>query len=342
MKYKFADYAVIFLITVFGLIICACSRVNTKTVVFSNATRTEDLQQISQATGTPSAEDTPGLSLPTPTQTRVVATNLPRPSSTLVSTPPPVPTPTLGPTLTTNQAIETIMALVQGDPSCELPCLWNITPEKTTLQEALQQFRRLGFRLDNRQLGLQLVLHSGSISQLKSIDTDNIRVFVVEDSSQVDTLKIAWAGVLGKRFQEAWTPYGLDAILAKYGKPTRIMITPLGSPDAMAYTLWLEYEDQGVLFSYTGYTEWRVGSANSLAFRVCPLWSYDQVDGGSISVKLPNNSMPWNSYIEEYEKDVPYMRSIEEVTSLSTDQFYDLFTSKPHSACFDVFVPKFE
>jgi len=132
-----------------------------------------------------------------------------------------------------------------------------------------------------------------------------------------------------QEFVETWRPYLLLQLFADYGPPAEVrFLTYTSAPDsASIYYLLVFYPDQGILAYYQG--DW-VRTGENL--RICPqLSAWMLVMGPPGEYEKLKDAIPQpNPYFHPAED----YRSIEDVTDLSLEAFYQLFAGNAE-ACFE-------
>jgi hypothetical protein len=153
-----------------------------------------------------------------------------------------------------------IARMLAGDGGCELPCWWGLTPGVTGWEEARQQFLDHGKAL-------------GSMSPY-SIAVDEGRFYRADFFHHHARYPFAYrlnhmlyqqdgivhvVGVIGssyedsplRLFTEDWQHYNLQEVLARYGRPTQVVLR-YWSIEGGDYTVGLLYEERGLMFEYGG------------------------------------------------------------------------------------------
>jgi hypothetical protein len=277
------------------------------------------------------------------------------PTSTLTPSPThtPIPsaTPTLIPTLPVEGARLRLLELLANNGNCRLPCLWGITPGKSTYQEALAILSPLssisestitGFEpnggaifLDYAEDNLTLYASVGfnSDNQIVSRLSFQTREFKIGELDNASALKPIYDSTT---FGERVHPYMLPNILSEQGIPAAVVISTDGGPErgknVPGFYILLLYPDQGLLVSYTTYRQLIGGYV-----RGCPanahvefeLFPFGQGDSFSEFLAPTKWATMW---------PVPpansFWRPIEEATAMSLEEFYRTF-SQPTDKCIE-------
>jgi hypothetical protein len=274
------------------------------------------------------------------------------PTASPVQSPAPTQKPSLSatitaaPTLGVEDARFRLSNLLSNNGNCRLPCLWGITPGKTTFQEAWSKLVPLSSISDfiKYDPGLGNMYLNYSIEDGLSILID-IAFAVKNDvvsyvGFQAQILQ-EWKGEQGERgfdsifdssfFGEQLSQYMLPQILSAYGQPEAVLLaTPAEFPPPQYgqghFRVLILYPDQGILVHYR--TEMRVVGQNVMG---CLTNAHVELAllptgyGSSFYDLLAPTK--WPDLINNY---IP----LEEVTSMSLDDFYQTFR-QPTDKCLE-------
>jgi len=208
----------------------------------------------------------------TPTN-EIKKTNLPNPinskTPTLVLTqtitPTAAPTFTMIPiqTLTTNQLL-TVMNILDGTPSCSIPCWNGITPELSKKDELIGFFTRLGYE-DTNLIREDVKIMNGWIKiELRpdysggTLEKPIHWIFVTWNKNFVDRLEL-----------QTWDhpeQYTIKKLEEKFGIPNEIKI--VNGPGDMRYLVMLSYEQFHAVFKIFGNMQQRLPNNEPLPFCV--------------------------------------------------------------------------
>jgi hypothetical protein len=268
---------------------------------------------------------------------------------TLILTPTVIPTdtPTAIPTFTEEQARARLLELLANN-GCRLPCLWGITPGKSTSQEAqailgplstisvstnfhpngggsivpwyteddLVLTTTVGFNVDslsNNQIVSRIGFHAG---EHKHLPDDNSPIY---DS---------------KTFGERLRPYMLPGILSEFGKPASVVMQTYGKQVGIGgFEIILVYPDQGIFVHYI--MQMRTVGSNA---RGCPANAEVQLelspsgDANAFTKSLAKTD--WGAFAKIEPVDNPYWKSIDIATSMTLEQFYETFR-QPTDKCIE-------
>jgi hypothetical protein len=248
----------------------------------------------------------------TPSQVPSATQTLIPPTSTVTPL-PTIPTLMSLPTLNSDQAKETIQALLKESADCLAPCFWGITPSKTTLEEAKQNLAHLGIRpqytntLDNKEYydSSYTFDYGLSISLLLATKDGVVQNLVVNITPELQQTGVP----------RGWLAYSPETLIARYGIPSQAGIVVDTGPRTF-FAMDIYFDKFDLVIQYAGY-----GLVASDT-RICPL--IEQFE--SVRVWLGKN--PENPP----GKAVP----LEEATSLTMEEFSALMADSPEKACFNL------
>jgi hypothetical protein len=155
----------------------------------------------------------------------VASASTPMPTTTLKP-----PTPTMAPTLTTDQEQALIVGLLQNNGGCKLPCWWGFTPGQTTWQTARTFFVSLGKipaeyhdpNMLNYSVTFRIPKHSSQSDQVYIIGDGLINAIWVE----ARTMRNQETVYGDNQFVEDWQRYFLPQLLTTYGQPAQVLLKP--------------------------------------------------------------------------------------------------------------------
>lgn len=278
---------------------------------------------------------------PAPTST-FIPTPVPSPT-TIPLTATPVPTPvTPVPTWLPEEQEAYLLDLIETNNDCRLPCLFGIQPGISTWEEIRSVERPFHFRGvyrpdDNGFLYLHShvqdkITHldaafSGSGPSIEHI-TAAAYIFLPSDPRYSPAMARAARG------------YSLPNILAEYGKPSRIRLYVQGptlSDSRSLAELLLFYDHLGFGIHYFFVNIVTQDPINS-AVRIC--LRDKRLESLKLYLQAPDDRTPLEKMIQTAvgDKFFPYdwLKPLEEVTSLSIEDFYKRFTRSPIIDCFDL------
>ncbi len=305
------------------------------------------------ATTTIAAATTPANSLPTSTSTQIVSSATPTmvvtsvPTSTKKTTPIPVPSATVSaiPTLAVEDARARLIDLLANNGGCRLPCLWGITPGTTTAQQASDILAPLSslseFKVFHPESGTILLNDGLKYDQLLDIFINYLEnqdsVYRVSFEAR-DRKKLVDQQSGGYAFQDVFDSpdfgekldfYMLPQVLATNGRPDSVLLLTMGEFPPSRYgqghfKLLILYPEQGILVNYT--TEMRIVGEN---VEGCLANAHVEMD-----LFPSGNAAAFEEYLAptDWKGSLAYYKSLEDVTSLSIDEFYQLYR-QPTEKC---------
>ena len=248
------------------------------------------------------------------------------------------PSPTIVPTLPINEARKRLLVLLTDNGGCRLPCLWGITPGKSTYQEAQATFVPLSvlsvltsFIPEGGAIfpiyphgDLTLNINAGFSVNASSDNQIVSRVgFQARELKKVDNMS---TDVFDSPFfVEQLGYYMLPNILTQYGEPTTVMLSTMAKLPSSGvpggFKILLLYPDQGILVNYTmqmqivGESIMGCPSNSHIEFELYPPGHADSF----FDLLEPSG---WTQIIQKTYKP------IEEATSMSQEDFYRIFSQQ--------------
>lgn len=260
-------------------------------------------------TALPTEVESPPISTILPSQTPTPHTSVEQPVPTLI----PTLTRTLVNTLEPEEAKDTIRTLLQEPVDCAAPCFWGITPGRTTLEEAGDIFGHFGLSMssatvngkdysDTRygfdngpSIGVTLTIQKGLV--------ENTRIIIIPEKQE--------AGI-----RREWLAYSPETLIERYGLPTRVGLAADWGPGPF-FSMQMYYDALDLIVEYAGDSIIPAQRGTSV---VCPL----AVQFDSVRLWLGENpAYPPGPGIP-----------LDEVTSLTVDEFTQLMIGDPDKACF--------
>ena len=274
-----------------------------------------------------------------------------------------MPASTLGPLVSSLQPTcdpavkwRNIQDLLRTNGDCELPCLWTLCPGVTnwaSLHAFTDQVAGMahpddvlvksfdpgaidggatfiGIRRETTRLSVSLehIMSGGTLDHLTAV------VDATREEWESGELVRASTAYGDPRFREQFATFLMPSVLSSYGKPSQFLLLPvLYDPPLLIdsiMSLVLLYEDRGFLIEYVF-----PNGAEGDDFIGCPS------ETGAISI------VTWSPETEPSLGDtaellsayglnalsVDYYKPIEEATSLTSDEFYELLVAPEKSAC---------
>ncbi len=257
------------------------------------------------------------------------------------------PTPTLIPILQSEEAGRKLLELLSNNSSCRLPCLWGITPGKSTYQEAQAIMaslssisRSTGFTPQGGSINptliendMMLIINAGfntdSLSSHQIVSRIGLRVrnFKIGKPDDDTALSTVFDS---KIFGDRIMYYSLHNQLSEQGIPSSVMISTSSvsvlEGGSGVFDILLLYPDQGILVNYS-----MQGYLFGPAIRGCPANAHVEIElyptGDSDSFFEMLKQTDW---VIKFG----YYKPLEEVTSISIDEFYQTFR-EPNDKCIE-------
>ncbi len=262
------------------------------------------------------------------------------PTITFVSTLTPIPTytsipspttPIIIPTLPIEDANKRFLELLANNGGCHLPCLWGITPGKSSYNEAQSILEPLSSLSDFTDLFPSPGDISPAYTKGNFVLYTRI-AFLYPESGIVNSIAFnaeAHKNIPGgyedvfdsNFFGEKVSAYTLAHVLTEQGVPSSVMVETAGGPltrgGTGGFDILLLYPDQGILVNYK--TQMHLIGSN---VRGCPLNAYVQVE-------LYPSGQP-DSFFEglkqtDWAVKMTGYKPLEETTSMSVQEFYETF-----------------
>ncbi len=241
------------------------------------------------------------------------------PTWTKTLTPASTRTPTLTPPpmLVPEQAEEIVRTLLREPVDCPAPCFWGIIPGQTTLGEAKNTFSHLGLQVNS-------TTHENKDFYGITYEVNNgLTIFVIL-TVQNDIVENLSVSIHPEKYQAGvpreWLAYSPETLISRYGIPSRVdFFVGMGAPDH-SYSIIMYFGPVDLIIQYGGYDI--TYDDEKATFRICPL--IDQSDLVGI----------WLGKDPEYPPGGA--APLEEVTSLTLEEFAELMRGNPEDACLDL------
>jgi hypothetical protein len=232
-----------------------------------------------------------------------------------------------------------VSEMLRDNGGCRLPCWWGFTPGETLWQTAEAFFVSMGKTIWHYPQTSYTVFYD-----IPDRQHDHYQNYFVEDGI-IDMIEVAAAPPVGEdgdyaygdpRFAEDWKSYMLPQILEAYGLPQQIFLeTYKSGPDRLPFRLLLFYPDPGFLVNYEGPTgedgrgAW-VEAGEAIHF--CP-WRSDV----TLSLWSSERAMTFADLVPVIDSLVnpDRLRSLEEATGMSIEQFYQTFAQPGNQTCLE-------
>jgi len=260
----------------------------------------------------------------------------------------PTNTSTIVPTLPAEGAWTKLLELLANNGGCRLPCLWGITPGKSTYKEAqaiLTPLRSISDPLTTRfgpdggaifpvyieedlELNVAVGFNIDSNSDNQVISRIGFRAReekkTIASNGEPTFAEIFDSASFGERVQ----PYMLSQVLSEQGIPAAVLIqtfnalASMGNSIGGGFDILLLYPEQGLLVHYTTQME-VIGEKvrGCLTNAHVDLELYPAGHGDSFAQFLSQTR--WAEIWPLPAK--PYWAPVEKATSMSLEQFYETF-----------------
>jgi len=241
--------------------------------------------------------------------------------------------------MTADEKYAFVSEMLRNNGGCRLPCWWGFTPGETAWETTKTFFTSRGVTIwDNGGTRDHTVVFNipGHYESYQS--------YIGEGT--LDRIGIVAGPLVGAdghyaygdpQFAEDWKTYMLPQILGAYGPPQQVFLETYSSgPDRLPFRLLLFYPDQGLLAKYEGSTgengqgEWVEAGQ---AIRIRPrrsdiaLWLWS-----------PEREMTLADLGLSSQVDLDRLRSLEEATGMSIEQFYQTFVQPDNQTCLETLV----
>lgn len=233
----------------------------------------------------------------------------------------PMITPSPQPTLTKEEAQEVIGELLAKNGNCTEPCFWGFRPTAD-----IKEVQLLNFLTYIREKP-EIIKQSGYTQYIASISyKERVAVsatFTFDEKSH--SLLSIHATIGGLCYYPEityadWEAFRPDNILRTYGKPSSVEFflsypTEPTTDQTIGYDFRFRYESENFVIHYTGQR-----TINNPQLYICPI-----KDVGISSIDL---------YLGENTKIKPTNgKSLQDVSSVSIDDFYDTMIGNANDAC---------
>jgi len=245
-------------------------------------------------------------------------------------------TPTSRPTLTADEQKNYVTELVNTNTGCQLPCWWAIVPGKTTWKETESFMRYLGVSIGQRETESGVIWRPLFVKGLlREFDIS----FVASKEGVINTIFIAGnPGATQKQedFESFWETYSPKEVIRIYGVPSRVLLsapgqTGIGNTGNNGYILWIFYDHLGFMIRYDG------AVADLPVYHFCPELKEGANNVISIDFTLqhPDHALPLELSDGILAHDLWRVKSIQDATGMSLEEFHQLFSQDEKPACFD-------
>jgi hypothetical protein len=263
---------------------------------------------------------TPSLVPSEPSSTATTPALLTPVELTLSPTATPIPTVTRTPlpTLSPEEREKLLAELLQTNGNCSRPCFWGIIPSTSDFDDSVAFLKSLGRKgLE----GIKDSIHYYNVTYNYK-DELSIGLAFQEHNGNVENINAGLGISQGSKISNLeWSAYQPDNVIKTYGTPSSIKIGLGEGPDGrISYQLLLTYDAAKL---YLLYDPTDVVILPAPVLHTCPL-----AEHGISKLDMWLGKAP-----EDLSKG---MKDIEEVSSLTIDDFSNLVIHKKERACFDI------
>lgn len=279
---------------------------------------------------------------PSATLTPMQATTLP---PTLSPSPTPIPatsTPvTPVPTLLSEEKEIYLLNLIETNGGCVLPCFLGIRPGVS----AWEEIRRVEGPLYFREQYLPGDKDSIYLYTYMEGRAENLEVEFKGPNNIIEQITVVARIYLPgdpygyfPSFAETMHRYSLPNILGEFGMPSRILLHVQGQAEPGAGTqtsILLLYDDLGILADYW-FLDIVTQNSETGALRACP--NYEHTHSVRLYLQNPENINPLERMIggaDDYALN-HLLKPVQDVTTLSIEDFFNLFVEPDESDCLEV------
>ena len=277
--------------------------------------------------------------------------NIASPTKAMTDTPKPTLTAEVIPTndttdiqiLPEEEARAQLLDLLANNGNCRLPCLWGITPGKSTSIEA----QEILTALNSISISINFGSNGGSIapwytenelilSTTLGFNSENgiVNYLTFKAGEYKETASDRSLVFNSKIFGERLRPYMLSGILSEFGKPALVVIHTSGKQitGSGGFEVLLFYPNQGIFVHYTTQMESEGDIVHGcLANAHVELRLYPSGDANAFTKALSQTE--WAFAWPELA-DNPSWKPIDKATSMSLEQFYETFR-QPTDKCIE-------
>jgi hypothetical protein len=258
-----------------------------------------------------------------------------------------LPTPTRLPTVQAEEAEIRILELLRNNGGCDFPCWWGIIPGETNLQTArsfLETYESISisniFDADSgyarwfvNEDDLIIDIRVSLVSDREPVAIVEGMHFVVQVTRRLDEggFEVVWENPLNERYLQA---YRLPKILNTYGLPDDVLVQ--ANEYYGEFYLLLDYSTQGFTIWYMADMEqngdiYRGCMAN--AYEYIYLWDPDLAYTWAEGITRTSSGEAW-----EIDALREVFQPLEEATSLTLGEFYQIFSNPENTSCLETLV----
>ena len=249
------------------------------------------------------------------------------------------PTPATIPTLTDAEVTRFLQRFTTREPGCVLPCLGGITPGFTHWKVINPFILTKGGK----------EYQPNSISEAQAIfpgfpENQSIGAgfFFTPKNDVVDsfTVEIQEYGNPTTAFQSMVEIYSPEKIVREHGRPSKVLLSSIdytqyapGNLNQVGYILWLFYEQQGFAIRYHGSTP----TYHPETYHICPkIGENGNIGHIYFDLRSEQSRNLLGRGDDIIESNYRRIRSFQDVTGKTLDDFTQIFSQSTQPACFDM------
>jgi hypothetical protein len=243
-----------------------------------------------------------------------------------------------------------LVDMLSSNGGCELPCWWGITPGVTSWENAQERFLSYGksvtswsWDADKWGMGHKV----GLFGRHGSYPFDYVVAHTFYEKEGTVSLIGAQGHVpgwpakewsLSPRFAQDWDRYTLDQVLARFGKPSQVLLHYWGDFEAL-FSVGVLYEERGILVEYMGLARGEKEEGEYLFDTVVLCPTRDRVTDINVWLSSPELEISLSDVFEDlgggHPGLLPYRNivSLEEATGTSLDAFYTTYVASDADSC---------
>lgn len=242
--------------------------------------------------------------------------------------------------------------MLANNGGCELPCWWGITPGVTPWEEAQEQFLSYGrsvtsWSWDADEWGMGHKV--GLLGRHELYPFDYVVEHILYEHGGTVSLIGAQGHVpgwpadewlLSPRFAQDWDHYTLDQVLAKFGKPSQVLLHYWGDFEAL-FSVGVLYEERGILVEYMGLARGEKEEDEYLFETVVLCPTRDRVTDINVWLRSPEMDISLSDVFVSFGGGhpglLPYRNtpSLKEATGMSLDAFYATYLDSDADICLE-------
>jgi hypothetical protein len=240
--------------------------------------------------------------------------------------------------LPVTQEEEYLVNNLSSNADCELPCWWGIKPGETTTQYVQQMFLNLGKSVSRNEDSRGLQYRVSLFGRHSPYPFD----YTVEHRWFDQNGIVILFGVTGtalnwsppQHFTQDWNRYALHEALARYGVPSKVLVHYWNF--GWRYDITLVYEDKGFLIRYSGPINDAGDETSTKPMVICPV--QNKPTEITIWMTKPAGDVLAKFQYGRWDLSPSHspMPSLEEVTNMSVQTFYETFLNPNATTCLTV------